>query len=100
MASLIVTPRRFRAVTSMPSGKCRSILLTGGLVRCSLRMSLSSIVLEEVLIFLCVVRGNESAQVAPRHATAAGGDQGRELTILSFVSPARAQARCLVPLQK
>lgn len=33
-ASLIVTPFRFRAVTSSPNGKCRSIFLTGGVVRC------------------------------------------------------------------
>jgi hypothetical protein len=51
-ASLIVTPFEFRAVTSRPSGKCRSILLTGGLTRCILRMSLSSTVDGEVLSFL------------------------------------------------
>lgn len=51
-ASLIVTPFEFRAVTSRPSGKCRSILLTGGLTRCSLRMSLSSTVDGDVLSFL------------------------------------------------
>ena len=51
-ASLIVTPLRFRAVTSRPSGKCRSIFLTGGLVRNFLRTSFSSKVAGEVLSFL------------------------------------------------
>lgn len=53
IASLIVTPFRFRAVTSRPRGKCRSIFLTGGVVRSFLRYSLSSMVLGDVLIFLC-----------------------------------------------
>ena len=52
MASLMVTPLRFRAVTSRPRGKCRSIFLTGGVVSSFLRTSLSSIVEGEVLIFL------------------------------------------------
>ena len=51
-ASLMVTPLRFRAVTSSPSGKCRSIFLTGGVVSSFLSMSFSSTVLGEVLIFL------------------------------------------------
>lgn len=51
-ASLIVTPLRFRAVTSSPRGKCRSIFLTGGLVRNFLRVSLSSSVAGDVLSFL------------------------------------------------
>ncbi len=51
-ASLIVTPFRFRAVTSRPSGKCRSIFLTGGLVRNFLSTSFSSSVAGEVLSFL------------------------------------------------
>ena len=51
-ASLIVTPFRFRAVTSRPSGKCRSIFLTGGFVRCFFRASGSSTELVEVLSFL------------------------------------------------
>ncbi len=51
-ASLIVTPLEFRAVTSRPSGKCRSILLTGGLTSFILRMSLSSTVDGDVLSFL------------------------------------------------
>lgn len=51
-ASLMVTPLEFRAVTSNPRGKWRSIFLTGGLMRRSLRMSLSSMVLGEVFSFL------------------------------------------------
>ena len=51
-ASLIVTPLRFRAVTSSPSGKCRSIFLMGGVQRSFFRASLSSIVDGEVLSFL------------------------------------------------
>lgn len=51
-ASLIVTPLEFRAVTSKPSGKCKSILLTGGLTSFNLRMSLSSTVDGDVLSFL------------------------------------------------
>lgn len=51
-ASLIVTPLRFRATTSSPSGKCRSIFLTGGSVSIFFRMSLSSTVDGEVLTFL------------------------------------------------
>lgn len=48
----MVTPFRFRAVTSSPRGKWRSIFLTGGLVKCFLRISFSSIVVGDVLIFL------------------------------------------------
>lgn len=48
----MVTPFRFLAVTSRPKGKCRSIFLTGGSVRCFLRIDGSSTVLVEVLIFL------------------------------------------------
>lgn len=48
----MVTPLRFRAVTSNPSGKCRSIFLTGGVVSIFLSMSLSSTVVGDVLIFL------------------------------------------------
>lgn len=51
-ASLMVTPLRFRAVTSIPRGKCKSILLTGGLVRCSFKIEGSSTVEELLLIFL------------------------------------------------
>jgi hypothetical protein len=50
-ASLIVTPFRFRAETSRPSGKCRSIFLTGGVVRSFLRTAGSSIVLGDLLSF-------------------------------------------------
>ena len=58
-ASLMVTPLRFLAVTSNPSGKCRSIFLTGGVVSSFLRMSFSSTVEGDVLIFLrgCQSRG-------------------------------------------
>lgn len=48
-ASLMVTPFRFRAVTSSPNGKWRSIFLTGGSVRCFFRTSLSSSVAGDVL---------------------------------------------------
>lgn len=51
-ASLMVTPLRFLAVTSSPSGKCRSIFLTGGVVSSFLRMSFSSTVDGDVFIFL------------------------------------------------
>ena len=51
-ASLIVTPLRFLAVTSRPSGKCRSIFLTGGFVRNFFRTSLSSRDAGEVFSFL------------------------------------------------
>ena len=51
-ASFIVTPFKFRAVTSSPRGKCRSIFLTGGVVRNFLRASLSSKVDGEVFNFL------------------------------------------------
>lgn len=51
-ASLIVTPLRFRAVTSKPSGKWRSIFFTGGSVKSFLRMSFSSTVLGDVFTFL------------------------------------------------
>ena len=53
-ASLIVTPFRFRAVTSSPSGKCRSIFFTGGVVRNFLSTAGSSTVLGDVLSLLCV----------------------------------------------
>lgn len=48
----MVTPFRFRAVTSRPNGKWRSIFLTGGLVRNFLSASLSSSVPGDVLSFL------------------------------------------------
>lgn len=51
----MVTPFRFRAVTSRPRGKCRSIFLTGGVVSIFLSASLSSRVVGEVLSFLCKV---------------------------------------------
>ena len=51
-ASLIVTPFRFRAVTSSPSGKCRSIFLTGGVVKNFFKASFSSTVEGDVLSFL------------------------------------------------
>ena len=48
----MVTPLRFRAVILMPSEVTRSIRLTGGSVRCFVRISLSSTREEDVLIFL------------------------------------------------
>lgn len=51
-ASLIVTPLRFRAVTSRPRGKWRSIFLTGGVVKNFLSVSFSSSVAGDVLSFL------------------------------------------------
>lgn len=52
IASLMVTPLRFRAVTSIPRGKCRSIFLTGGVVSSFFRMAVSSMVVGDVFIFL------------------------------------------------
>lgn len=37
----MVTPLRFRAVTSSPNGKCRSIFLIGGVVSIFLRADFS-----------------------------------------------------------
>lgn len=51
-ASLTVTPFKFRAVTSRPSGKWRSIFFTGGLVRNFFSASLSSSVAGDVFSFL------------------------------------------------
>lgn len=51
-ASFIVTPNLFRAVTTVPSGNCRSITLTKGVTRGLVRMSLSSTLVDDVLIFL------------------------------------------------
>ena len=51
-ASLMVTPLRYRAVIFMPREVTRSIRLTGGSVRCFVRISLSSTWEEDVLIFL------------------------------------------------
>lgn len=51
-ASFIVTPFRFRAETSRPNGKCRSIFLTGGVVSNFLRTVGSSTSCTEVLTFL------------------------------------------------
>lgn len=51
-ASFIVTPFRFRAVTSSPRGKWRSIFFTGGVVKNFFNASLSSNVAGEVLSFL------------------------------------------------
>lgn len=51
-ASLIVTPFKFRAVTSRPKGKCKSIFFTGGVVRNFFKASLSSSVAGDVLSFL------------------------------------------------
>lgn len=48
----MVTPFRFRAVTSRPRGKWRSIFLTGGVTRSLLRISLSSIEEGDVFSFL------------------------------------------------
>ena len=53
-ASLMVTPFIFRAVTSRPRGKCRSIFFTGGLVRYFLSTSFSSMVAGDVLSFLAI----------------------------------------------
>lgn len=52
----MVTPLRFRAVTSNPKGKWRSIFLTGGVVSSFLRMSFSSTVDGDLLIFLEVCK--------------------------------------------
>ncbi len=60
----MVTPLRFRAVTSSPNGKCRSIFLTGGVVSSFLRISLSSTVEGDVLIFLQRLLGNRAGASA------------------------------------
>ena len=54
-ASLMVTPRRLRAVTVRPRGKARSMRLRGGVVSIFLSISLSSTVDGEALSFLEVV---------------------------------------------
>ena len=54
-ASFIVTPFRFRAVTSSPRGKWRSIFFTGGVVKNFFNASLSSSEPGEVLSFLLLV---------------------------------------------
>lgn len=61
-ASFIVTPFRFRAVTSRPRGKCRSIFLTGGVVRNFLSASLSSTVDGDVFNFLEVDVSNHDTR--------------------------------------
>jgi hypothetical protein len=58
----MVTPFRFRAVTSSPSGKWRSIFLTGGIVSIFLRASLSSRDDGEVLSFLIAFVNNDHGQ--------------------------------------
>lgn len=63
-ASLMVTPLRFRAVTSRPRGKWRSIFLTGGVTRNLLRISLSSIVEGDVFSFLFHPRQVDSHTVS------------------------------------
>ncbi len=64
-ASLMVTPRRLRAVTSRPSGKTRSIFLMGGSVSIFLSMSLSSTVEGEEFSFLEGGVSRELRQVRP-----------------------------------
>jgi hypothetical protein len=61
-ASLIVTPFRFRAVTSSPRGKWRSIFLTGGSVSIFLRelFSGSSIDIGDLLIRLNIMTHQSS----------------------------------------
>jgi hypothetical protein len=85
----MVTPLRFLAVTSNPSGKCRSIFLTGGVVSSFLRMSFSSTVEGDVLIFLrgCQSRGWVTTQ-----------ETTLRLTTLSVASPWRASAQSPAPL--
>ena len=57
-ASLIVTPFRLRAVTSRPSGKCRSTFLTSGKHNGFFSASLSSTVDGEVFSFLSTYVSN------------------------------------------
>lgn len=54
-ASLMVTPLRFRAVTSRPRGKWRSIFLMGGVTSSFLRTAGSSTVEGEAFSFLELV---------------------------------------------
>ncbi len=51
-ASLIVTPNLFRAVTTTPCWKWRSIALTRGVIMGFFNMSFSSTVVGDVFIFL------------------------------------------------
>lgn len=90
-ASLIVTPLRFRAVTSSPRGKWRSIFLTGGVVSIFLRCSLSSTVVGDVLIFL--ERNRVSGQWCDCGVTTWGS-----LTIPVSASPWQSEAPFLLPL--
>lgn len=90
-ASLIVTPLRFRAVTSSPRGKWRSIFLTGGVVSIFLRCSLSSTVVGDVLIFL--ERNRVSRQWCDCGVTTWGS-----LTIPASASPWQSEAPFLLPL--
>jgi hypothetical protein len=78
-ASLTVTPLRFRAVTSSPSGKCRSIFLTGGLVKNFLRASLSSSEAGEVLSFLICWSGCQFGIVMAERNTYGEEGEGRRL---------------------
>lgn len=65
-ASLIVTPLRLRAVTSRPSGKCRSTFLTSGRQSGFFRTSLSSIVAGDVLNFLYAMSASPHHMMPPR----------------------------------
>ena len=59
----MVTPLRFRAVTSSPNGKWRSIFLTGGSVSDFLSTSLSSSEAGDVLSFLNEYSSARATQV-------------------------------------
>ena len=59
----MVTPLRFRAVTSRPNGKWRSIFLTGGSVSGFLRASLSSSEAGDVLSLLYECSSARATQV-------------------------------------
>ena len=78
-ASLMVTPFRFRATTSIPVGNLRSIFLTGGLVSIFLRTPGSSIELEDWLIFLQVVilRSAKGLTRRPNYAQTLARTHGR-----------------------
>lgn len=93
-ASLIVTPFMFRAVTSFPSLKWRSIFLTLGFVRGSLRIAGSSMPLGLWLIFLYHEAISRCRCIASRSQGVRGA-----LTIQSSASRVRAPGQFPSPLR-
>ena len=92
-ASLMVTPFKFRAVTSRPRGKCKSIFFTGGVVRSFFSASRSSIVVGDVFNFLCYGSG-----IFPTRGSMGASALHREHTNSTAVSPLRFPTPCLPSL--